>query len=130
MGGNMTSKEKGNIALGRCIQYFTSLGFIVLLPLNDAQDYDIAIDNGKTIDKIQVKYTSQKQKSNYYICKLYTCGHKDANGKQYEKPINYNNIDYFWFTNELNEDWLIPISELLNNRTITLNKDRDKFKVS
>lgn len=126
----MTSKDKGNIALGRCIQYFTSLGFTILLPLNDAQDYDLAIDNGNTIDRIQVKYTTQKQPSGYYTCKLYTCGHKDANGKSYEKPTNYEKIDYFWFSNELNEDWLIPIQELANNRTITLNEDRKQFKIT
>lgn len=125
----MTSKDKGNIALGRCIQYFTDLGFTVLLPLNDAQDYDLAIDNGKDIDRIQVKYTSQKQDSGYYLCKLYTCGHKDSSGKSYEKPTNYNKIDYFWFTNELKEDWLIPIGELVNQKIITLNEDRKKFKV-
>lgn len=43
----MTSKDKGNIALGRAIQYFTSKGYTVLLPLNDAQDYDLAFDNGE-----------------------------------------------------------------------------------
>lgn len=126
----MTSKDKGNIALGRCIQYFTSIGCTVLLPLNDAQDYDIAIDNGNTIDRIQVKYTSQKGDSGYYHCKLYTCGHKDSDGKSYEKPTSYDKIDYFWFTNELKEDWLIPIGELLDMRTITLNKSREKFKIN
>ena len=126
----MTSQDKVNIAWGRWIQYFTRIGCTVLLPLSDAQDYDIAINNGKTIDRIQVKYTSQKSDSGYYHCKLYTCGHKDSNGKSYKKPTNYNKIDYFWFTNELKEDWLIPISELVNQKTITLNEDRKKFKVN
>ena len=53
----MTSKLKGNIALGNCIQFATQNNFIVSLPLTDAQDYDIIIDDGHTLLKVQVKYT-------------------------------------------------------------------------
>ena len=35
-----TNKEKGNTGLGIAIAYYTSNGYIVLIPLNDTQDYD------------------------------------------------------------------------------------------
>lgn len=35
----MNSKMKGNIALGKCIEFGTSKNYIISLPLNDAQDF-------------------------------------------------------------------------------------------
>lgn len=40
----MNSKMKGNIALGKCIEFGTSKNYIISLPLNDAQDYDLIFD--------------------------------------------------------------------------------------
>lgn len=38
-----TNKEKGNSGLGMAIAYFTTNGFVVSIPLNDTQDYDLKI---------------------------------------------------------------------------------------
>lgn len=35
------TKEQGTIGLGKAIAYFTSRGFVVSIPLNDSQDYDL-----------------------------------------------------------------------------------------
>ena len=37
----ITNKEKGNSGLGMAIAYFTTSGYIVSIPLNDTQDYDL-----------------------------------------------------------------------------------------
>lgn len=125
----MTSKEKGNISLGRAIHYFTQKGYTVLLPLNDAQDYDLAVDNGERLFTIQIKYTTQKASSGFYVAKLYVCGHTDANGKSYKKIPNYNKIDYYWFSNDINENWLIPTKDIEHLGTVTLNNTKDKYKL-
>ena len=39
-----TNKEKGNSGLGIDIAYFSSHGYIVSIPLNDTQDYDLIVD--------------------------------------------------------------------------------------
>ena len=39
-----TNKEKGNSALGIAIAYFSTNGYIVSIPLNDTQDYDLIVD--------------------------------------------------------------------------------------
>ena len=38
------NKEKGNAGLGAAIAYFSSNGYSVSIPLNDTQDYDLAIE--------------------------------------------------------------------------------------
>lgn len=125
----MTSKDKGNIALGRAIQYFTSKGYTVLLPLNDAQDYDLAFDNGEKIQTVQIKYTSQKLSSGNYWFKLIVCGHLDKNGNNYEKIPNYTKIDYYFITTELKDDYLIPTIDICNKKSYTLNNNSEKYKV-
>lgn len=65
----MRSKQKGSYGVGVAIAYFTSVGCIVSLPINDSQDYDIVIDDG-TLKKVQVKYTSCKNEVGNYTVSL------------------------------------------------------------
>ena len=39
-----TNKEKGNSGLGMAIAYYSCNGYIVSVPLNDTQDYDLIVD--------------------------------------------------------------------------------------
>ena len=125
----MTSKDKGNIALGRAIQYFTSKGYSVLLPLNDAQDYDLAFDDGQGIKTVQVKYTSQILTSGNYHFKLIVCGHKSKEGVNYEKIPDYTKIDYYFITTGQLEDYFIPTQDICNKKTYTLNKSSLIYKL-
>lgn len=125
----MTSKDKGNIALGRAIQYFTSKGYSVLLPLNDAQDYDLAFDDGNKIQTVQVKYTSQTLTSGNYHFKLIVCGHLDKNGNNYEKVPDYTKIDYYFVTTSQLDDYLIPTQDICNKKSYTLNNGSIQYKI-
>jgi len=49
------SKKQGDSALGAAISYFCSIGYTVSVPLTDSQDYDLLVDDGISICKIQVK---------------------------------------------------------------------------
>lgn len=126
----MTTKDKGNIALGNCIQYLTNNNYTVLLPLNDAQDYDIAFDDGSKIYTIQCKYTSQKLTSGNYFFKLYVCGHKNKYGENYKKIPDYIKIDYYFVTTNENKSYLIPTKEISHKQTYTINKNSDKYLIS
>ena len=125
----MTTKDKGNIALGNCIQYLTNNNFTVLIPLNDAQDYDIAFDDGNQICTIQCKYTSHKLVSGNYTFKLYVCGHKNKDGESYKKHPDYNKIDYYFITTGDNKSYLIPTDEIAHKNTYTINKKSDKYLI-
>ena len=52
-----TNKEKENTGLGIAIAYYTANGYIVSVPLNDTQDYDLIVDKNNKIFKVQVKAT-------------------------------------------------------------------------
>ena len=50
-----TNKNIGNSSLGIAIAYFTNHDYIVSIPLNDTQDYDLIVEKNNIISKVQVK---------------------------------------------------------------------------
>ena len=85
-----TNKEKGNSSLGIAIAYYASNGYIVSIPLNDTQDYDLIVDNDKTLKRVQVKSSGCKTKYGNYQVALKSCG--GTKGKTY-KTIIETNVD-------------------------------------
>ena len=63
----MNTKKQGDIGLGQAIGYFTSLGFTVSVPLTDSQEYDLIVDNGFSLNRVQVKRCTYKRKGNYVL---------------------------------------------------------------
>ena len=57
-----TNKEKGNSGLGMAIAYFSTNGYVVSIPLNDTQDYDLIIEKDGKLKTVQVKSTGCKTK--------------------------------------------------------------------
>lgn len=69
----MNSNLKGNIALGKAISYFATQGYIISIPLNDSQCYDLIIEKNGKVQLVQVKYTNQQLNSGNYRCRLQVC---------------------------------------------------------
>ncbi len=122
----LSNKEKGNSGLGMAIAYFSSNGYVVSIPLNDTQDYDILVDKGGFISKVQVKATGCKTKNNIYQVALKSCG--GTKGKEYKTLVN-TNIDYVFILNADLKMYLIPKNEIKNKSTINLGKKMDKYIV-
>lgn len=123
----MNSKLKGNIALGQCIRFATENGFVISLPLTDAQDYDCIIDTGELL-KVQVKYTSTKSDSGYYIVDTRVRGHINAQGEYYVKE-NVSPVDYYFVTTEDNINYFIPYSVIEGKQSFTLNDNYKEYMV-
>lgn len=68
----MNSNIKGNIALAEAISYFTKQKYIVSIPLNDSQCYDLIIEKDGKLQTVQVKYTSELKREEVYIGTLTT----------------------------------------------------------
>lgn len=111
----MNSNQKGNIALGKAISYFTENGYIVSLPLNDSQCYDLIIEKEGELQMVQVKYTSQVANSGKYFCKLQT---KNQDKIYYTLKNTYCNLLYCYCEN--GDEFLIPIKNIENETYLTL----------
>src|SRR5258708_8879001 len=52
----MLPKQKGDMALGRAINYFLTNSYEVCLPIGDKRDYDLVIEKDGLLSRVQVKY--------------------------------------------------------------------------
>ena len=121
-----TNKDKGNSSLGIAIAYYASNGYIVSIPLNDTQDYDLVVDKDNLIKKVQVKSTGCKTKYGNYQVALKSCG--GTKGKTYKTIIETNIDEVFIVTKDI-EIYILPIKELKNKSTINLCSRYQKYKV-
>ena len=56
-----TTQRKGDIAVSQAIARFTTMGYDVALPLTESAAYDLIIDTGESLKRIQVRYCSVKE---------------------------------------------------------------------
>lgn len=121
-----SNKEKGNAGLALAIGYFGSNGYIVSVPLNDTQDYDLVVDNGDGLKSVQVKATAQRTEYGVSIVSLKSCG--GTNGSVY-KRVSETNVDYLFIVTELQEMYFIPLSDFNNTTRLNLGSERQKYRV-
>ncbi len=56
-----TTQRKGDIAVAQAIARFTKMGFDVSIPVTESASYDLVVDVGKKLNKVQVRYSSTKE---------------------------------------------------------------------
>ena len=122
-----TNKNIGNSSLGIAIAYFTNHDYIVSIPLNDTQDYDLVIEKYNKLYTVQVKTTGCKTKYNVYQVALKSCG--GTKGKEYKTVVD-TNVDYIFILDAEQKMYLIPKTEIVNKSTINLGKRTKKYRVN
>lgn len=77
--GAKNTKQQANVGLGAAIAYYCSQCCTVSIPLNDSQDYDLVVDRGGELMKVQVK-TSRRERYGGYTVLLSMQGGSRAAG--------------------------------------------------
>ena len=54
------TQRKGDIAVAQAVASFTKLGYEVALPLTESAAYDLIVDSGTQMHRVQVRYSSEK----------------------------------------------------------------------
>lgn len=121
-----TNKEKGNSGLVAAIAYYGFKGYTISLPLNDTQDYDLIVDNGEKLLKVQVKATGQRSEYGYTIVNVASSG--GTSGKVY-KTVKDTDVDILFVVTEKQELYEIPIEEVTTRKSLYLGPDRQCFRV-
>lgn len=122
-----TNKEKGNSSLGIAIAYFAANGYVVSIPLNDTQDYDLVIEKDNHYYGVQVKATACKTKYGVYQVALKSCG--GTKGTTYKTVVD-TNVDYIFVVTDKMDMYLIPKREINNRSTLNLCDKYDMYKVN
>ena len=121
-----TNKEKGNSGLGMAIAYFSTNGYVVSIPINDTQDYDLIIEKDGKLKTVQVKSTGCKTKNGVYQVSLKSCG--GTKGKTYKTVID-TKVDLLFVLNEEAEMYLIPIDKLSNKTSLNLCEKYQEYLI-
>ena len=59
--GMRNTQKKGDIAVAQAIVDFTRLDMDVSLPITESAAYDIVVDDGESLRKVQVRFSKSKE---------------------------------------------------------------------
>lgn len=126
-GIDMTSNDKGCVAVGVAIAYFTQKKHRVSIPLNDTQAYDLIVDINGALKKVQVKYAGHKDHENYAV-RLTTYGRKNKEGVPYKKYLKHGDMQLLFVLTELGDRYLIP-SAVITTEYVWLGDKYEEYKL-
>lgn len=106
------TQKKGLSTELHCLQDLTELGYQCLLPLGDSCKYDIAVDTGLKIERIQCKHArwSTDTAEEKVAFEIATCSQTTNTKKTTRHKYSDKEIDYFytWFEGQ---GYLVSIKE-------------------
>lgn len=121
-----TNKERGNAGLSFAVAYYGCNGYTVSLPLNDTQDYDLIIDDGNKLYKVQAKFS--KQRSEYGVQRVSLRSLGGTKGSVYKRLVE-TDVDLVFCVNPEMEMWSIPKSAINQTNSISLGTAYDQYRV-
>jgi len=101
------TQRKGDIAVSQAVARFTKMGYDVALPLTESAAYDLVIDTGKGLKRVQVRYSSTRDVELRRI---------HSNSKGYVvKKAKANVYDWLYVFKNTGEEYLVK--KCLSNRS-------------
>ena len=119
--------QQGNVGLGRAIAYYTSVGYPIMIPLNDTQKYDIVVDKGNLM-RVSIKTTQGKTKNGrYYSVILKNSG--GSSGKSVIRKFDNSSCDIVFILTKDGTMYEISAKEIKATTGLTLDSRWDKYIV-
>jgi hypothetical protein len=57
-----STQRKGDVATSRAIATFTAMGFDVSIPLTESAAYDLIVDDGEDLARVQCKFANDRRR--------------------------------------------------------------------
>jgi hypothetical protein len=123
----INTNMKGNVGVGSAIQYFTSQGWVVALPINDSQPYDLIVDIDGTLKRVQVKTTTSNDGVSWEVgLRISSTNTKRNKSKLFDGSL----VDLLFILTEDGSRWLIPTEKIQGSSTISVGgKLYQEFKI-
>jgi hypothetical protein len=115
-------REQGLLGLVDAIAYFGELGWPVAVPLIDAQPYDLVVDDGARLQRVQVKTTTCRGPSGRFIVQLCTRGGNRS--FHTTKAFDPSACDLLFVLTDDRNRYLIPTTSIITRTSLTLD---DRF---
>lgn len=126
---NKTTVTQGAIGLAIAIAWFAENDYIVSVPLNDNQPYDLIVDKGDGLKRVQVKTTRFKGKgrSNYVTQLKSVRTNKTVNNI---KNFDGNSCELVFIVTENKIKYLVPAIDLDGMTALALGEKAEKWKLN
>ena len=113
-------RKQGDLGEAAAIQWLTSIGAIVSLPLFHSPDYDLVAELGGRLARIQVKSSSCTiEATGHYAVQLATSG-GNRSWTGLVKKFEPSRFDFLFVLVEDQRCWFIPSREIASSRVIHL----------
>jgi hypothetical protein len=115
-----TTQRKGDVAVSQAIASFTKRNWDVSIPLTESAAYDLLVDDGVAIYRVQVRYTSTNEVDLRNI---------HSNSKGYVvKKITSTSYDWLYIYKSSGQEYLLK--ECLIGRRSVKPTDQHSFSIS
>jgi len=111
------TQRKGDIAVAQAVATFTRLGYEVALPLTESAAYDLIVDTGKKICRVQVRFSGEKDVELRRI-------HSNSKGYVIKKTVP-NAYDWLYVMKPDGSEYLIK--QCLSGRRSVSTKEEQKI---
>ena len=120
---------QGNAGLGVAIAYLTRIGARIAIPLTDTQAYDLIIENGRGLERVQVKTTTMRDaRYGHYRVTLQSLG-RNNNGTVRRK---FDPADYEWLFVVCGDAccYMIPTTAITAKTVFLLTGTYDRYMLT
>lgn len=101
-------KNQGNLGVARAIYEYTRMGYSILFPLNDSEKYDLVVDTGVGLKRVQVKTSSHRVGKNNDRFEV-SLASRGGNTKQHTmRGRHEDDYDWLFALVDTGQCWSIP----------------------
>lgn len=124
MGSNsLTQHSNGAAAELFVAAYFAGIGMGVSIPFTTQSRYDLVLDDGEFLAKVQVKKATRTKTGNHSYLQARISG----KNKLTNTPYKEGDFDYFAFT-DMKDIWFVPYEELAGLTSVCLGSSNPEYK--
>ncbi|RYD85380.1 MAG: hypothetical protein EOP84_02725 [Verrucomicrobiaceae bacterium] len=117
---------QGSIGAAIAIGELAKKGFVVSIPLVDAQAYDLIADDGSKLLKVQVKSTGTLIRGNFVVQLKRVHHNKSGN---FIRNFDSSKVDLLVIVCSDGAVYVIPSTEVKSKTSLTLTSDWDGWRV-
>lgn len=120
-------RKQGEIGLGAAIAWFSRHGWCVSIPLADNQPYDLVADDGRGLQRVQVKTATHVTPYGRYTVPLRTCGGNQS--FHTAKPFDATASDLLFVLTDEGAQYVIPTEQITATREICLGAAYQRYRI-
>ena len=119
-----SARAQGDIGEARAIYEFTKMGYMVSIPTSVHCKYDLVVDDGERLLRVQVKTSQHQKKSGTFEVNLSQTSTKYMEGRihQFQKVKRSRQFDILFVLTGDDNVWILPEDKIEGNFSILLNE--------